>query len=174
MPSIPNYPNASIVITRNEKDSNNNTATQKFILKKGEVKNLRLPKVQQGATITFAGQTQSDSDSITVNLGVNKELSIEFKLLFEDFDRADGTSANFLNSNRNINMAIKDFGTIQNYMDYSFFDAGLGGTVTYDLEIADKFRYWKAKYSLNELQFQINDSLYPKGNLKFKHLKNIL
>lgn len=138
--------------------------TRNFIFEEGEVKTTSSPNVSQAVSLTIPKDSPDDTtEPFTIDLGVLKELSFEWKLYKEDNDRAEGTYTS----------TVKTYEEMLNYLEDVIGFPGIG-LVDYTITVTDKFRTRTGIYTFEDFNIDVDSSIYPKGNMKFKWKKQVI
>lgn len=141
-----------------------NSVSKNFIFLDGEIKSTGNPNVSMSVSLSMPKDEADDStEDLNIDLGVNKELTCEWKLYTEDTDRSEGTNAT----------QVKTFGEMLDFLEYNIFFPGIG-TVEYQVEITDKFRTRTDLYSFEDFNIDVNSGIYPTGNFKLKWKKRVV
>lgn len=143
--------------------------SRNFIFLSGEIKNLSTPSVSQSVSLDFPkDEADDDSEPLTIDLGVQKELSFEWKLYTEDTDRSEGTHTTAIGGVSS--GTIQTYEEMLNYLEYVIGFPGIG-LVDYTITITDKFRTRTDVYSFQDFNIDVDSGIYPRGTFKFKHKK---
>lgn len=141
-----------------------NAVSRNFIFETGEVKTEGLNFSNQSASLTLPKDSPSDdTESFDINLGVSKDLVIEWTLYKQINDRAEGTYTS----------QVKTYAEMLNYLEDVICFPGIG-VVDYQITITDKFRTRTAIYSFEDFSINVDSSIRPKGTLKFKWKRQVV
>jgi len=137
--------------------------TRSFIFEEGEVKTEGLPQVSQAASISFPKDSPDDTtESFVIDLGISKQLTLEWKLYNQDNDRSEGTAP----------ATVSTYEEMLNYLEDVICFPGIG-LVDYTITITNKFRTRVAIYSFEDFNIDVDATIRPKGNMKFKWKRQV-
>ena len=134
--------------------------TKEFHFQNGEVKSVGQPSNKEGTTVNFPSNDLTTPNQFSIDLGISRSIDIEFKIYKEDTDRSNGTNSS----------QVKNFGEIINYLENDICFPGIGQT-DYEITITDRFRNYTAIYTYESHRFDTDNTLYPRGTMKFKFKK---
>lgn len=135
-----------------------------FIFEEGEIKIAGYPNVNQKVDLTIAKDDPTDtSEDFSINLGVTKMLNFEWTLYNEDNDRSESTAP----------AVVETYEEMLNYLEDVIGFPGIG-IVEYQITITDKFRTRTAIYSFEDFNIDVDSSIRPKGNFKFKWKRQVV
>lgn len=138
--------------------------TRSFAFEDTEIKSTARPNVSQAVTLSLVKDNAFDSsEDFTIDLGVAKELAIEWKLYKQTTDRSEGTNPT----------AITTYEEMLNYLEDVICFPGVG-LVEYEVTITDKFRTRTAIYTFEDFNLDVGSSIYPSGTMKFKWKKQVV
>lgn len=118
--------------------------------------------VNNKITISFPQETETEDSSITINLGVLKNLGLSFTIFHQTQDRSKGTNTS----------EVKTFGEIMNYIDKILF-TGVS-FARFKITLTTKYRTTTAIYDLEDYSFKTDGGVFPAGSMNFKWVKNLV
>ncbi len=138
--------------------------TRSFIFEEGEIKTSAIPNISQAVSLSIVKDDPTDdTEDFTIDLGASKMLSFEWKLYKEDNDRSEGTAPS----------TVSTYEEMLNYLEDVIGFPGVG-IVEYAITTTDKFRTRTAIYSFEDFNIDVDASIYPKGNMKFKWKRQVV